>query len=71
LRAVGAVVEKAGGKDRANAREELLVWLLGQALAVQSCGCAYGDVVFCKLVVKVVYTDLASVTRDKSAIICF
>ena len=35
------------------------------------CGCAYGDVVFCELVVKVVYADLASVAKDKSAIMCF
>ena len=34
-----------------------------------SCGCAYGDVVFCELVVEVVYADLTSVAGNKSAII--
>lgn len=33
------------------------------------CGCAYGDVVFCELVVKVVYADLASVAMKRLALL--
>jgi hypothetical protein len=36
-----------------------------------SCGCAYGDVVFCELVVEVVYADLTSVAVDNSAMVDF
>jgi hypothetical protein len=35
------------------------------------CGCAYGDVVFCELVVEVVYANLASVATKRSAILRF
>jgi len=71
LGAVGAVVEEAGGEDWANAVEELLGWMLGQGFAVLDCECAYGNVVFRELVVKVVYTDLASVAVDMLAMVGF
>jgi hypothetical protein len=64
LGAVGAVVEETRGKDGADAVEELLVWLLARDPAIGSGACAYGDVVFCELVVEVVYADLASVANE-------
>jgi hypothetical protein len=68
LGAVGAVVEETRGKNGADAVEQLLVWLLVRGPEIRSGACAYGDVVFCELVVEVVYADLASVAKTSQRI---